>query len=83
MTMDYFVDSCNMALQDNRVFVRKFSEVYKDTPIPKIYAERIKNLDAFTDEVNPLVDKFLISKDDKDRADLLELVTKMVQEVKK
>lgn len=83
ITMEDFVDFCKKSVQDNSVFVRKFSEAYKNTPIPQMYAERIKNLDIFVDEVNPLVNKFLISKDDKDRNELVELVTKMVREVKK
>ncbi len=83
ITMDDFVDFCKMSVRDNGVLVRKFSEAYKNTPTPKMYAERIKNLDAFVDEANSLISKFLISKDDKDRNELMELVTKMVREVKK
>lgn len=83
ITVDDFVVFCKMSIQDKGVFVRKFSETYKNTSIPQMYAERIKNLDAFVDEVNPLINKFLISKDDKDRNELTELVTKMVHEVKK
>ncbi len=82
MTVDDFVDFCKTDSPNNGIWVKKFSERYKDVPIPQMYAERIKNLDAFVDEVNPLINKFLISKDNKDRNELTELVTKMVREVK-
>lgn len=80
ITQDYFIDLYKNRFTGNPVL--KFSERYKDTPIPQMYAEKIKKLDALIDEITPLFNKFLVSKDDNDRNKLIELTEKGIKEIK-
>lgn len=83
ISMEYFEDLCHTnPNKKEAVFVRKFMERYEGMPIPQMYAEKITKLDALVDEINPLIRKFFISKDDKDRDELMELAEKGIKEIK-
>lgn len=83
MTTDQFVGLYQRTLERNGgVAVRKFSERYQGVPIPQMYADKIEKLDDLTNQINPLFNKFLISRDDKDRDELMKLIEQGMKEIK-
>ncbi len=82
MTMDEFIGLSQRVLQNKGLAVKKFSERYENTSIPQKYVEAVKKLDDLADEINVIFKKFLISKDDKDRDRLMNLVDEGMKEIK-
>lgn len=79
ISADNFYKNNQNRLARQGKLILKFSERYKDMPIPQMYAEKIKELDDMADQINTLFNTFLESKDDKEKDDLRDELIKLTE----